>query len=407
MLTFYIGVVVFFAITWIVEYRYGLLKKINTYNGCEFLSNISMGLTSTVVSLCITLISIPLYEQIYSISPIKGMLSNPWLHFLFGLVLYDFLYYWNHRWHHEVSVLWLGHSVHHSGQTFNYSTSLRLGVIASLTSWFMFMPMAIMGVGVEVYLAIYAIQLFYQHLIHTRHIPKLGWLEHVFYTPSHHRVHHARNPQYIDKNHGCFFIVFDKLFGTFAEEKADDEPVYGTTHVVASHTPSRVNFFEVTRMANYLARHGRTARQFIRVLLGNPDYETFTDTSASQPKSRIDLTEYSQSLSTLAVIRFLMGLVIAIAITVVFMEKMTAMQPIELIVAVVLIIGVIDMAAKELVKRVKSGVDWYATLLVGFLFTATFLEIISFSLAAIILVYLALQTFYRPNKVKAQEFEGT
>ncbi len=388
---FYIGVVVFFSVTWVLEYFYGRAKNCNAYNLNEFLSNISMGLTSTVVSVCVTIVSVPLYKTIYQINFLGLSIKSVLLQFLIGLVVYDFLYYWNHRWHHEVGFLWLGHSVHHSGQTFNYSTSLRLGILASLTSWVMFMPMALIGVPVEMYLAIYSIQLFYQHLIHTRFIPKLGIAEKVFYTPSHHRVHHARNPQYIDKNHGCFFIIFDKMFGTYAEEKSHHDPVYGTTLTVSTHLPSYINFFELKRAAAYIARRANKLSATLRVLFGTPDYEALID---DNKKRLIPLASYSPNLSLISVVRFVLGLVISIYLAIIFMRSLPGIKVFEIFLLVFLVIGVVDIAAIELNKPKWIMVNWYALLVVFAALSSGFSGALGYPAVFMVVAYAGFQMVY-------------
>lgn len=265
------AVIAFFLITWVAEYCYGYFQRNNTYQLKEFLSNVSLGVTSTMVSAIVGIFSVPLYLWIDSNFGIFTVSINNVWHWLFAFAFYDLIYYWNHRWHHEISILWAGHSVHHSGDTFNYSTSVRLGMIASLTSWLMFMLMALIGIGIEFYLVIYAVQLAYQHLIHTQHIPKLGWLEYVFYTPSQHRVHHSKNKPYLDKNYGCFFCVFDRLFNTYAEERPSEKPLYGITQPIQSETPSRINFSELLRIKAALLRLTGFKRR-MSIIVGSPSF---------------------------------------------------------------------------------------------------------------------------------------
>lgn len=163
--------------------------------------------------------------------------SSPWV-WLGGFVAVDLCFYWAHRSLHRYNLLWGAHQPHHSSEDFNLSTALRKGALQTAFDWPFYLPLALLGVPLPLFLLLLGIQLAYQFWIHTQHIGRLGWLEQILVTPSHHRVHHGQNDCYIDKNHGGVFIVWDKLFGTFAEER---EPVrYGVTTPVNSFDPLRL-----------------------------------------------------------------------------------------------------------------------------------------------------------------------
>jgi alkylglycerol monooxygenase len=155
-------------------------------------------------------------------------------------VAVDLCFYWAHRSLHRYNLLWGAHQPHHSSEDFNLSTALRKGAFQTAFDWPFYLPLALLGVPLPVFLVLLGIQLAYQFWIHTQHIQRMGWLEQIIVTPSHHRVHHGQNDCYIDKNHGGVFIVWDKLFGTFAEER---EPVrYGVTTPVSTFDPLRLQF---------------------------------------------------------------------------------------------------------------------------------------------------------------------
>ena len=163
--------------------------------------------------------------------------GSPWV-WLGGFVAVDLCFYWAHRSLHRYNLLWGAHQPHHSSEDFNLSTALRKGAFQTAFDWPFYLPLALFGVPLPLFLLLLGIQLAYQFWIHTQHIERLGWLEQILVTPSHHRVHHGQNDCYIDKNHGGVFIVWDKLFGTFAEER---EPVrYGVTTPVNSFDPLRL-----------------------------------------------------------------------------------------------------------------------------------------------------------------------
>lgn len=165
-------------------------------------------------------------------------------------VLVDLCYYWSHRLSHVINVLWAGHVVHHSSEEYNLTVALRQSSLHGLFTWVFYLPLALIGVPAEMFIASYALNLVYQFWIHTRAVGRLGWLETFLNTPSHHRVHHGVNPRYLDRNYAGVFIVWDRLFGTFEPER--ETPVYGITTPLASWNPLWANvhqFVEIARKA--------------------------------------------------------------------------------------------------------------------------------------------------------------
>ena len=184
-------------------------------------------------------------------------------------VAQDFLYYWFHRWSHEVSAGWAAHVVHHQSEEYNLTVALRQGAFQPAFSWVFYLPLAVLGFPPAMFLAVSSFNTLYQFWIHTRLIGRLGPLEWVLNTPSHHRVHHARNPRYIDRNHGGTLIVWDRLFGTFGEER--DEPVYGITKPLASWNPLWANLHYWVEMGD-VARRARRPLDKVRVLWKRPGW---------------------------------------------------------------------------------------------------------------------------------------
>ncbi len=168
---------------------------------------------------------------------------------LWGLVLLffgaEFAYYWLHRCAHEIRWLWASHSVHHSPETMTFSGAYRLGLTGAFSGLFVFfIPLFLLGFSPQAVATMYGINLFYQFFLHTEWVPRLGWYEYFFNTPSHHRVHHATNDQYIDKNYGGILIIFDRIFGTIAVEQTDVTITYGLLGKAPSHNPLKLFFQE-------------------------------------------------------------------------------------------------------------------------------------------------------------------
>ncbi len=155
-------------------------------------------------------------------------------------VLYDFCYYWSHRMGHTLNLFWAGHAIHHQSEDYNLTTALRQ-TSSSIWTWIFSAPLLMLGAPVEVFVTCGALNLIYQFWVHTQHIDKLGWMEAVMVTPSNHRVHHGQNPEYIDKNHGGVFILWDRLFGTFQPELDDVKIIYGARIPLQSLNPLWAN----------------------------------------------------------------------------------------------------------------------------------------------------------------------
>jgi len=169
-----------------------------------------------------------------------------WWSWVLLLFAEDFCYYWFHRLHHEVRTLWAAHINHHSSTRYNFSTALRQSWTTPFTGFIFWIPLPLLGFPVEMILIQKSISLLYQYWLHTELIGKLGWFGVVFNTPSHHRVHHGRNPIYLDRNHAGIFIIWDKMFGTFEPEgEAID---YGLTKNIHTYNPVRIAFHEWVAM---------------------------------------------------------------------------------------------------------------------------------------------------------------
>jgi sterol desaturase/sphingolipid hydroxylase (fatty acid hydroxylase superfamily) len=182
---------------------------------------------------------------------------------------HDFFYYWFHRFSHEVNAGWAAHVVHHQSEEYNLTVALRQGALQPAVSWVFHLPLALAGFPPAMFLAVSAFDSIYQFWIHTRLVGRLGPLEWVLNTPSHHRVHHGRNPRYIDRNHGGTLIVWDRLFGTFARE--DEEPVYGVTKPLTSFNPLWANLDYWAELLD-VARRARRPLDRLRVLWKRPGW---------------------------------------------------------------------------------------------------------------------------------------
>lgn len=247
-----VGVVigVAFAGGLVLEFLVSRALKRKYFSG-EFLvinlSIASLQQLTDVVSKVIFIGAFIFVQQHYSVQQWMGWkpvaVSNPFYPFSFFVllnyvavvVIADFCQYWLHRFSHEVNIMWAGHITHHSNSEYNYGVAIRQNALENIYTWVFFMPLAFLGIPWQMFVAAYAVSLLWQFLVHTRLVKRLGVLEVFMSTPSHHRVHHGKNAQYIDKNYGAFLIVWDKLFSTFEPEVEEVE--YGITNPLENQNP--------------------------------------------------------------------------------------------------------------------------------------------------------------------------
>ncbi|WP_250632602.1 sterol desaturase family protein [Rhodoflexus caldus] len=231
-----------FLLAVLLEKWYGWYKGKDTYRNMDMISSLSSGITNVVKDVLGLSVSIITYSWMVEHLAVFKIESTV-LTVIVAFVALDFSGYWVHRIAHQVNFFWNKHAIHHSSEDFNLACALRQS-ISSFVNLFTFflLPAAIVGVPANVIAIVAPIHLFAQFWYHTQHIGKMGWLEHIIVTPSHHRVHHAINPEYLDKNHSQIFIIWDKLFGTFQEELPNVPAVYGITRPSATWNPIKINF---------------------------------------------------------------------------------------------------------------------------------------------------------------------
>ena len=229
----------------IIEVLYGHYKKNQTYNLMDTIASLSSGTTNLlkdILGLTVIIISYPFLLSKLSFFDFENTL---WV-YIIAFICIDFSSYWNHRLNHKINIFWNQHVIHHSSEEFNLACALRQSISNFLGYGALFLiPAAIFGIQHEVIGLLLPLHLFGQFWYHTRHIGKLGILEYIIVTPSQHRVHHAINPVYIDKNLGAIFCVWDRWFGTFQEELDDEPPVYGVLKPVSTWNPILINFTHI------------------------------------------------------------------------------------------------------------------------------------------------------------------
>ncbi|MFN3376441.1 MAG: lysoplasmalogenase family protein [Burkholderiaceae bacterium] len=277
------------AVEWWVAQR----RRLPVYRLADAVSSISLGMLSQTSAVFTRVLRIGLYTLVFEHVAL-------WRHDAFwtslpgwvlALLFYDFCYYWLHRMGHESAVLWAAHAVHHQSQDYNLSTALRQTSSGALLGWVFYLPMALAGVPPLVFAVVGLIDLLYQFWVHTELVPRQtgrwAWFDRWFCSPSNHRVHHAVNDPYLDKNYGGVLIVWDRLFGTFKDEDPQEKCVYGTRGLLNSWDPLWANT-QVYAGLLHDSWHARRWTDKLRVWLKPPGWRP-ADVAERFPKPAFSL----------------------------------------------------------------------------------------------------------------------
>ena len=255
----------------------------------DAVSSVSLGMLSQTSAVFTVLLRVGLYTLAYEHLALwrSEAFWTTWYGWLIALVFYDFCYYWLHRMGHEVAVLWAAHAVHHQSQDYNLSTALRQTSSGAVLGWVFYLPMALAGVPPLVFVVVGLVDLLYQFWVHTEQVGRLGWFDRWFCSPSNHRVHHAVNDGYLDKNYGGILIVWDRLFGTFKDEDPREKCVYGTRGLLNSWDPLWANA-QVYAGLLHDSWHARRWADKLRVWLKAPGWRP-ADVAQRFPKPAFNL----------------------------------------------------------------------------------------------------------------------
>ena len=287
---FILYAVPFFFVLIALELLADRRRGVSNYRVADAINSISTGVLSTTTGLLTKGIGLVTYAFAFKHLALFELSADSVWSWVFAFVLYDFCYYWLHRLGHERNILWAAHSVHHQSEDYNLSTALRQTSTGFLLGWIFYLPMAVFGVPLLVFVSVAALNLLYQFWVHTRHIPKLGWFEWFFVTPSNHRAHHAQNALYMDRNYGGVFIIWDRLFGSFQEEDDNEPVVFGVTTPLASWNPVWANVqFYAQLWAD--ARRAESTWDKLRIWFMRTGWRP-ADVAARYPMSKPDLSQF-------------------------------------------------------------------------------------------------------------------
>jgi len=322
----------FFLLALLLEFVVDRVRGTGLYRANDAINSLSAGTLSTTFGYFTKVVQILLWGlvlehlAVFEI-PLAWFDASPrgialWVT---AAVAWDFCYYWNHRLGHEISLLWAAHAVHHQSEDYNLSTALRQTSTSFLTSWVFYVPLFVLGFPLEVVIAVGAVNLIYQFWVHTQIVRRLGVLDYIFVTPSNHRVHHAQNERYIDKNYGGIFILWDRLFGTFEDEREDDPVIFGVRKPLANWNP----FWANLQVYDYLlfdARHTRRWCDKLGIWFRRTGWRP-ADMVEQYPKHTANLETFekfdpevprSQRIYVLA--QFFVAVIATLAIAVLFVE---------------------------------------------------------------------------------------
>ena len=274
----------FFLLALVLELGYGKLINKNTYRLNDTISSLFMGSIRGTSGILKIGFSGYVYYQIETHFVLWRMDSSLWITWIFAFIAYDFFYYWFHRISHERQIFWASHVAHHQSEEYNLSTALRQTGTGFFISWIFYIPLFLVGVPSYVMVSVGTINLIYQFWVHSRHIPKLGWYELFFVTPSNHRVHHAQNDIYIDKNYGGVFIIWDRLFSTFQEEQDDEECIYGIRGPIKTFDPVKANIHIYQKILKDLS-YSFSFKNFYNVITAKTGWSPDGSTEGSSRES--------------------------------------------------------------------------------------------------------------------------
>ncbi len=279
----------FFLLALLVELGVDRFRATGYYRTTDAIGSLSAGILSTTFGYFTKLLPLivwgfvlenfALFDMPLALFDLSALGLLLWVT---AAVAWDFCYYWFHRFSHEWSILWAAHAVHHQSEDYNLSTALRQTSTGFLFGWIFYLPLFLIGFPLEVLVTVNAVNLIYQFWVHTRHVGSLGPLDRWLVTPSNHRVHHARNSAYVDRNYGGIFILWDRLFGTFEPERAEEPVVYGVRKPLNTFDPFRANL-SVYRDLWFDSRHTANWRDRLKVWFSRTGWRP-ADVAARYPE---------------------------------------------------------------------------------------------------------------------------
>lgn len=376
----------------LLEYYISNKRKIKLHQFEESIANLNVGIAERVTDLLTTGAFYFVFSWIYSHYAIFDIRPT-FITWLLIFLVTDFVWYWYHRFGHKVNVFWSVHVVHHQSDDFNYTVSTRITIFQAVARGLFWSILPLLGFPPDMIAIFLIIHGVYPFFTHTQLVGKLGWLEYVFVTPSHHRVHHSSNPEYLDKNYGDILIIWDKLLGTFAEEK--NEPKYGLTKPLNSYSFLWQHFhFQLELLLALKKAKGLKAK--LKVLFGKPDD---IDPHHREYLERKLLNRNKQSIQLALQRLILLNTVITLIIlffTLLLTEYFTSQQ--QILLCLFILMSIINSGAMIEQKHWVFYLDYFRLLLIGLILHSFVPN--SFILGVLAIVLLGLLLFYKSAQKK-------
>jgi len=380
-----------------LEYYISKKRNKNIHQFNESIANINVGIAERVTDLLTTGSFFFVFTWLNQNWAIFTIESN-WLTWILLFLATDLVWYWYHRFGHEVNLFWAAHIVHHQSDDFNYTAAARITVIQAVARGLFWSILPIIGFPVEMITVLLLIHGTYPFFTHTQLVGKLGWLEYIIVTPSHHRVHHSSNPEYLDKNYGDMLIIWDKIFGTFVEEKA--EPKYGLTKSLGSHSFLWQHFHYFLELI-VAVRLAKTFKEKSKVIFGSPDdhdprIRTLLERKLSQKVTHI---QYTEKLIRAIQVKTVTTIIV-LFVTILFSKNIS--QPNLLLLTAFIILSVIITGAMLEQKRWIFHLEFARFSILCFIFNETVMTIYVTTL--ILTVYTLTLLFYKTINKSYQRF---
>lgn len=387
----------FFVFFMLLEYYISKRKNKNIHQFNESVANINVGIVERITDLLTTGSFFFLFSWLNQNWAIFTIESN-WLTWVLLFLATDLVWYWYHRFGHEINLFWAAHIVHHQSDDFNYTAAARITVIQALARGLFWSILPIIGFPAEMIAALLLIHGTYPFFTHTQLVGKLGWLEYIIVTPSHHRVHHSSNPEYLDKNYGDMLIIWDKIFGTFAEEKA--EPKYGLTKSLGSHSFLWQHFHYFLELI-VAVRLAKTFKAKLKVIFGSPDdhdpkIRALLERKLSQKVTHI---QYTEKLIRAIQVKTITTIIV-LFVTILFSKNISQLN--LLLLTTFIVLSVIVTGAMLEQKRWVFHLEFARFSILCFIFNETVMTIYVTTL--ILTIYTLAILFYKTINTGYQRF---
>lgn len=294
----YIYIVPVFFVLITIEYCIARARGLSLYRLQDTVTSVNAGLVSQFVNVMGGVFSVYMYSLMQENLGLFSWDEHKLWVWVVALVLYDFCYYWVHRAGHEVNLFWASHLIHHSSEDFNLATALRQSATGFYFKWAFYLPLAVLGFPTKIFVVIALIDLLYQYWVHTQLVGRMGVLERFLVTPSNHRVHHGQNDYCIDKNYGGIFSIWDKMFGTYADERPDEKVIYGVRKPLHSWDPVWGNIQHYFVIGRFV-RAAHSTREKLEHIFGPPRGPLHLQSVGEKPFRAEEFVPFSTPYSAL------------------------------------------------------------------------------------------------------------